>query len=436
MRADTQAQRAQEPGGDPRREVRLDGPVVVVADGARPDAEALALLAGRERWRLVEASGADAARRATSLRRASLVAVVTDDPRFAVEVTRAMCRACDAPVIVLGDLDPMVRVRVLTDGADLALPTGLDPSALGAQIIALLRRVSDTWEPTVRYLSAAELHVDLWARTCLLDGAELALSPTEFRLLVYLMHHPHRALPRLRIVRTLWGNAGGPGDTNALRIQISRLRHKITAAGRPTPLIRAVRGVGYEFTENVLEMGDDVGGGAARPTSLTSLTMPRTVLDVARRLPRASQTAAAEFLTTTLVTSAACDAAAIFRRGGGHMHLVAERGNTARWRELMAGGVPLRSSFAQVHAFETNQPTQIADIVGGAHGYRETTRALAADGFHSCLFVPIFNGPTAWGGLGLASRSRRPLDPAVTTFGVAIAAMFSLVIRPASDLAG
>lgn len=344
-----------------------------------------------------------------------------------------MRRSCDAPIIVVGDLDPMIRVRVLTDGADLALPTGLDQSALGAQIIALLRRVSDTWEPTVRYLSAAELHVDLWARTCLLDGAELNLSPTEFRLLAYLMRHPHRALPRFRIVRTLWGSAGGPGDTNALRIQISRLRHKITVAGRPTPLIRAVRGVGYEFTENVLEMGDDVSGAAAR---LSSLTMPRTVLDIARRLPRGSQAAAAEFLTTTLVTSAACDAAAIFRRGGGLMHLVAERGNTARWRELIAGGVPLRSSFAQVHAFETNQPTQIADIVGGSHGYRETTRALAADGFHSCLFVPIFSGSTAWGGLGLASRSRRPLDPAVTTFGVAIAAMFSLVIRPVSELAG
>ncbi|EIV96367.1 winged helix-turn-helix domain-containing protein [Frankia sp. QA3] len=433
MRADTQQQRAGDAGAELRREVRLDGPVVVVADGARPDAESLALLAGRERWRLVEAGGADAARRATSLRKASLVAIVTDDPRFAVEVTRAMRRSCDAPIIVVGDLDPMIRVRVLTDGADLALPTGLDQSALGAQIIALLRRVSDTWEPTVRYLSAAELHVDLWARTCLLDGAELNLSPTEFRLLAYLMRHPHRALPRFRIVRTLWGSAGGPGDTNALRIQISRLRHKITVAGRPTPLIRAVRGVGYEFTENVLEMGDDVSGAAAR---LSSLTMPRTVLDIARRLPRGSQAAAAEFLTTTLVTSAACDAAAIFRRGGGLMHLVAERGNTARWRELIAGGVPLRSSFAQVHAFETNQPTQIADIVGGSHGYRETTRALAADGFHSCLFVPIFSGSTAWGGLGLASRSRRPLDPAVTTFGVAIAAMFSLVIRPVSELAG
>jgi transcriptional regulator with GAF, ATPase, and Fis domain len=243
------------------------------------------------------------------------------------------------------------------------------------------------------------------------------------------MRHPRRTLPRPALVRRLWGAAGGAGDLNALRIQVSRLRRKITSPYRAAPLIRSVRGVGYEFTENVLELGAQAGGGPSDPAAPA---LPRSVLEVARGLiTRPGTAGAAAFLTEALVGTVGCDAAAVFRLRAHRLELVAERGNTERWRSVIGVGVPLRSTFAQVDAIETRQPTQVADIQGGPYRYTETARALADDGFHSCLFVPIVSATGTWGGLGLASRSRRPFDPAATTFCVAAAAMFSLAVPSA-----
>jgi len=242
------------------------------------------------------------------------------------------------------------------------------------------------------------------------------------------MRHPHQALPAGKIVQRVWGT-GYATDLNALRIHVSRLRRKLSLPDTDTGIIRSVRGVGYEFAANVLEMGD---GSSPEIADHHNLALAQRLLAAGRSIPASSPADAASYVTDTLVESGGCDAAAIFELRGQWLVLVAERGNSARWKQTIAGGVPLRSNFAQAHAITTQRPTQVADIQLRAQPYTETARILAEDGFHSCLFVPILGDDGTWGGLGLASRSRRPFDPVVTTYCIAMASMFGVVVRSAA----
>ena len=409
---------------DLERDVRLDGSVLLVNIGDRHE-ESVRALAESEHWRIVVADDAEAAAWRASIQKTSLIVVTTDIREEALRVAKAVRRVASAPMLVVGDLTSSARGDVLLSGADLVLASGLDERELRAHVHALLRRAGETWEPTVRFLSAGEILVDVWAHVCSVGREPITLSPIEFRLLEYLMRHAHQALPPTKIVQKVWGTGYAP-DLNALRIHVSRLRRKLARAETEAAVIRSVRGVGYEFTLNVLEMGD---GSAPDVVDHHHLALAERLLQIGRSMPTSAVSDAAAFLTETLVASGGCDSAAIFELRRDRLVLVAEHGSSERWRRNIADGVPLRSNYAQAHAITTQRPTQVADIQLHALPYTETARILSEEGFHSCLFVPILSGDGTWGGLGLASRSRRPFDPVVTTFCLAVASMFAVVVR-------
>lgn len=419
--------RWKEDGGDASLgRARMDGPVIMVCSHSGTDADALAAICLQEHWRLLSAVSAGEALRTPAIQTASLVAVITDGASFDAGIIRAMRDLVSAPAVVIGDLDDMTRVQVLADGADMVLPAGLDRRVLSAQLIALLRRSAEISEPSVRYLRAGDFWVDLWSRTCRLGQVSVALSPTEFHLLVYLMRHAHQALLQLNIVHKLWGPSAGVNEFNALRIQVSRLRRKLAVPGVREPLIRSARGIGYEFTEDVVEARDD----AVADTGQDRLSgLSRAMVDLARGLT-GTEADAAQFLAGVLVTSAACDAASVFRLQAGRLELVAENGNPPSWREALRAGVPLRPGFAYEQAIEGGKPDEIADIVSGSREGLDGVRVLRADGFHRCRFVPILTETGSWGALGLVSRSRRPFPVAAVTFGTAAASMFAIATRP------
>jgi DNA-binding response OmpR family regulator len=378
-----------------------------------------------EHWRTANATDPAAASWLASIQKTSMIVVTTDHRQQAIEVVKSVRRVASAPLLVIGDLADTSLADVLLAGADLVLPRRLDEHVLRAHVHAMLRRAGETWEPTVRFLSAGEVLVDVWAHVCSIGDHQIALSPIEFRLLEYMMRHPHQALAANKIVQRVWGTGYAP-DLNALRIHVSRLRRKLADAEHDEPIIRSVRGVGYEFALNVLEMGD---GSTSEVADHQHVGLGERLLAIGRSIPHDSVAAASAFLTRTLVESGVCDSAAIFELRTKRLVLVAEHGSSERWKQQIAAGVPLRSNFAQAHAITTQRPTQVADIQLRALPYTETARILAEDGFHSCLFVPVVAGDTTWGGLGLASRSRRPFDPVVTTFCMSAAAMLAIVAR-------
>lgn len=72
------------------------------------------------------------------------------------------------------------------------------------------------------------------------------LSPTEFRLLRYLMLHSGRVVPRARLLEHVWSYDFN-GDDTVVATYISYLRRKLDALG--PPLIHTQRGVGYRIGE-------------------------------------------------------------------------------------------------------------------------------------------------------------------------------------------
>ena len=134
------------------------------------------------------------------------------------------------------------RVRGLEAGADDYLVKPFAFAELMARLNALARRppLSDT--PTT--LRLADLEVDLLKRTATRAGERIDLQPREFRLLEFLLRHADRVVTRTMLLEGVWDFHFDP-KTNIVETHISRLRGKLSRAGREPELIHTVRGSGY-----------------------------------------------------------------------------------------------------------------------------------------------------------------------------------------------
>ncbi len=116
---------------------------------------------------------------------------------------------------------------------------------LVARIRAVLRR-SGPPASDDRRLRFADLVVDRDTREVWRAGEPVELTPTEFKLLEFLIANPRLVLSRAQILDEVW-NEGFEGDSNIVEIYVSYLRRKLDRDG--ASLIRTVRGVGYTMRE-------------------------------------------------------------------------------------------------------------------------------------------------------------------------------------------
>ena len=149
------------------------------------------------------------------------------------------------PVILLTALGEVEdRVRGLDAGAVDYLTKPFSLGELAARIRAQLRVVSQTANTS---LGAAGIEADLLSREVQYYGAPVALSTTEFELLVYLLRNQGRVLTREQLLRAVWRYEHDPG-TNLVDVYIGYLRRKLREAGdgREAPIV-TVRSVGYRL---------------------------------------------------------------------------------------------------------------------------------------------------------------------------------------------
>ncbi|NEC93444.1 response regulator transcription factor, partial [Streptomyces sp. SID12501] len=121
-------------------------------------------------------------------------------------------------------------------------------------IRAVLRRTQPDDGAASNLLRYADLELDDDTHEVRRAGQEVELSPTEFKLLRYLMLNPNRVLSKTQILDHVWQYDWG-GDANIVESYISYLRRKIDqltdADGhRLPPLIHTRRGVGYLLRES------------------------------------------------------------------------------------------------------------------------------------------------------------------------------------------
>lgn len=133
------------------------------------------------------------------------------------------------------------KVHGLTIGGDDYVTKPFSIEELVARVRAVLRRNSDAPHQTAR-LSIGDLELDDEAHEVRRAGEAIETTPTEYRLLRYLLVNAGRVLTRGQILDHVWQYDFG-GEANVLDTYISYLRRKVDRFD--PPLIHTVRGVGY-----------------------------------------------------------------------------------------------------------------------------------------------------------------------------------------------
>jgi two-component system OmpR family response regulator len=150
-------------------------------------------------------------------------------------------RADDTPILFLTARDTTEdKVRGLTLGGDDYVTKPFSLEELTARIRAVLRRTTGDAAPS--RLVFADLELDEETHEVLRGGQTIALSPTEFKLLRYLMLNSGRVLSKAQILDHVW-NYDFRGDDSIVESYISYLRRKVDATD--PRLIHTLRGVGY-----------------------------------------------------------------------------------------------------------------------------------------------------------------------------------------------
>jgi two-component system OmpR family response regulator len=155
-------------------------------------------------------------------------------------------RGNDTPVLFLTARDDRDdELHGLQLGADdyVTKPFGVDELILRVQ--AVLRRTQKEPE-TVNTLVAGPIEIDFQNHQVTLDDKEVNLSPTEFKLLSYLIQNKNRVLTKQQLLSNVWG-INYESETTVLDTYISYLRKKVDSQG--LGLIKTVRGVGFQFKD-------------------------------------------------------------------------------------------------------------------------------------------------------------------------------------------
>jgi two-component system OmpR family response regulator len=131
------------------------------------------------------------------------------------------------------------RVRGLQAGGDDYLTKPFAFSELLARIQALIRRATQTPEPT--RLTVGDLTLDLLSREVKRGGEKIELQPREFSLLEYLMRHANRPVTKTMILEHIFDYSFDP-QTNVVDVLVHRLRNKVD---KDKAMLHTLRGVGY-----------------------------------------------------------------------------------------------------------------------------------------------------------------------------------------------
>jgi two-component system, OmpR family, response regulator len=156
----------------------------------------------------------------------------------------------EVPVIFLTARDTTTdTIRGLTLGGDDYVTKPFSVEALVARVRAVLRRSTRTaggdgqpGDSSTLRVGDLELDEEHW--TVQRAGTPVELSPTEFRLLAYLMRNQGRMLTRQQLLENVWGWEFA-GQSQVVETYVSYLRRKLDPLG--PPLIHTQRGVGYSL---------------------------------------------------------------------------------------------------------------------------------------------------------------------------------------------
>jgi len=154
------------------------------------------------------------------------------------------------PILMLTARDDEVdKVLGLELGADDYVVKPYSLRELISRVRALLRRAYGELATSSLEgrLTFGDVEVDLGRLQVFRRGQPVDLTPTEFRLLSYLLAHPNRPLSREAIIEAVWGYDSVIGYERTVDVHIRHLREKLEDDPSDPRWLVTVRGVGYQF---------------------------------------------------------------------------------------------------------------------------------------------------------------------------------------------
>lgn len=163
------------------------------------------------------------------------------------DVCRRIRDVSDVPIIMLTAKGAEEeRIAGLDLGADDYLVKPFSPRELVARLRALLRRAKAESEPQRSKMVYGPLEIDLTAHKVFVDGEEVDLTASEYKLLVTLARYPGRVYSRMELVEKVLGY-DFEGYERAIDSHIKNLRAKLDDDPKEPRFIHTVFGVGYRF---------------------------------------------------------------------------------------------------------------------------------------------------------------------------------------------
>lgn len=143
----------------------------------------------------------------------------------------------------------MDKIMGLEFGADDYMIKPFNPQELIARVNALLRRIGNSVDTSVKVLMSGDFNIDETAMKAYKGGKELDLTPKEYSLIKIFIENENKALSRDELLDLVWGYSY-LGDTKIVDVNIRRLREKIEDNSSEPKYIETVWGVGYRWRKD------------------------------------------------------------------------------------------------------------------------------------------------------------------------------------------
>jgi two-component system, OmpR family, KDP operon response regulator KdpE len=223
-----------------------DGPRILVVDDERGIRRFLRASLNAHGYQVLEAASGQQGIEAATSDRPDLIILDLGLPDLdGVDVTRQLREWSPVPILILSvrgrDED---KIAALDAGADDYLTKPFSTGELLARIRVAMRHAARTADEPV--ITAGDLVVDVAHRAVTVGGREISLTPIEYALLKTLALSVGKVLIQQHLLREIWG-PGYDQDANLLRVNISKLRHKIEADPTRPQHIVTEPGVGYRL---------------------------------------------------------------------------------------------------------------------------------------------------------------------------------------------
>lgn len=226
-----------------------EGPLVLLIEDDSQVRRFLRATLGAHGYRLLEAETGDSGLRHASTAQPDVILLDLGLPDIdGLEVTRRLRDWTSTPIIVISARGQEAdKVNALDAGADDYLTKPFGTGELLARVrVALRHAQAKDKEPAGATFSTADVTVDLNKRQVHRGGAEVHLTPLEYKLLATMIRHADKVVTHRQLLKEVWG-PDAIEQTEYLRVFMGQLRHKLESAPARPRFLLTEPGVGYRL---------------------------------------------------------------------------------------------------------------------------------------------------------------------------------------------